>query len=213
MNNGEKAMSLISVVVAVGIAGILAVIVNQITTNNRRMMEKMKRDSQKERLKQIILNKYDCTLGPCELLAELIEKRIVGKWYFKTSCDSQKGLLIETRRQRDKTTPAKHPLNRKPEKWEKLFDLEQGYICNNKEDTDASLSEDSRAISTPTTRRSTPRKDTLRQKPSKAADSIKVNKKEIKQMIKGLNKEIEKFCPQGKSFKGFNPDNLDIICE
>ena len=175
-------------------------------------MEKMK-DSQKERLKQIILDKYKCTLGPCELLAGLIEKRVVGKWYFKTSCDSQKGLLIKTRRQRDKTTPAKHPLNRKPEKWEKLFDLEQGYICNNKEDIDTSLSEDSRDILPPTTRTGVPRKDTFRQKPPEAEDSIKVNKKEIKQMIKGLNKEIENFCPQGKSFKGFNPDNLDIICK
>ena len=89
-------MSLMSVLVAIALTGILAMTLSRIMTNNMRVMNNIKRNAQKERMRNLFLQKFPCLLDSCEKMQEKIEKTNFAKWHFKTTCHPNKGLLVKT---------------------------------------------------------------------------------------------------------------------
>ena len=125
-----RGFSLISIVVAIGLVGILASILSNMMSSNRKMMNKMKQDSEKEQLKLIFLKKFPCYKSSCKEMSQQLNEQRVGRWKFKTSCDKSRGMKVLTRRyQANKDAPSLDPLTKRVNQWKPLYELDDGYIC------------------------------------------------------------------------------------
>lgn len=125
----KNGFSLVSVLVAIGLAGVLSMLLSQMWRNNQQMLNKTQMETEIMDLHRLVTQRLNCAGHTCEDLAAAISKDRIGAWGFKPSCQGA-DLYIQTRKYgRDNVTPASDPIHRRPMDWQPLGRIANGLFC------------------------------------------------------------------------------------
>lgn len=210
----SQGFSILSVVVALGLAGILMVVINKMLNQQRKVMAQIKWQGEKDEMRSGIKKIVVCELG-CDEASKAVPEKM-GRWLLRGQCDDE-GLKIEARRLNRFDKPARHPLTEKMSDWESLFPNSSPYLCvAPKNAYDRQVQEDEAYQYSPSTRSGTQPSSTggvetqlIPQQKGTSNNDQEVLEKAVQQTKDAL----QKLCPQGKTLRGIDTETMNVICE
>jgi hypothetical protein len=192
-SNFKKGMSIVSVLVAISLAGVLFMIVSKMMDNTQKLTARNVLIDEKVKLRQLFSQKFPCVYFSCQKMANSLQGKNIGRWYFRGKCDPGRGLLVETIKYRrgNRKIAVLDPLTRIPLKWKPLYSLNDGYICYLKPNL--------------------PKLKTKTYKSAIPKSSPQVGEKQVRDFLKDVLQDYE--CPQGKSAVDINLDDNSVVCK
>ena len=207
----EHGFSILSVVVAIGLAGILVMIVNNSLSQQRQVMTQIKYQGEKEELRSDLKNRVYCIGASCEIVRESLPPKI-GSWKIKGNCD-QEGLNVKVRRFNRFGKPSRHPLKKTPMEWQDLYNTNDGYLCKfNYADTleGASAVDNRNEFSD----NSVPfqQKGKASQQIPKEILNQKIDERELQRAVNRAKQMLQTMCPKGQSLQGIDTKTMQVVC-
>lgn len=127
----EKGESLVMVMVAVGIVGILSMVFATMQTNNQRMMKKTQLASEMVEIRNMFSSKMPCVAKSCAEFKNMVDNYRIGSWHFLATCEKNE-VYIQTRKYTsDHKEPIKDPVHvKRAMDWKPLFTAAgNGFYC------------------------------------------------------------------------------------
>ena len=210
----SQGFSILSVVVALGLAGILMVVINKMLNQQRKVMAQIKWQGEKDEMRTGIKKIILCELG-CDEASKAIPEKM-GRWLLKGQCDSD-GLRIETRRLNRFDKPARHPLTEKLSDWEPLFPRSDPYLCGTQTGHTGGQQapEDENYQYTPSPRETSGTSSAGNPEsiiaPHQAPDAG--DQEALERAVQQTKDALQKLCPTGKTLRGIDTETMNVICE
>lgn len=216
----EDGFSLLSVVVAIGLAGILMMVINTSLNQQRKVMKQIKYQGEREELRVDLKNRVYCVGASCEQVKKTLPPKL-GSWKIRGACD-QEGLNIEVRRFNRFGKPSRHPLKNQEMEWENLYNTNDGYLCkfdysksldkasevdNRREFEDYQQSSDSNRRPQRSNRNNNQLKKILKQ------DIQNLDERQLKQAVDRAKKMLQTMCPKGKHLVGIDAETMQVMCK
>jgi len=212
----ESGVSLMMVVVAIGLSGILMVVVSNMLNQQRKVMNQIKWQREKEDVRTVVRRSLNCLLAACDDRMKTLPEE-VGNWHIRGECDED-GVMVEARRYNRHGKPARHPLTEKPAKWEALYPdtdpylcpvMNSGYLAPAKEDSGQYVpSEEYRAPRNGSQNQPSPSRS------GNAADLMKqLDPQELEELMEKTNEAIKNLCPPGKALVAIDTRSMTPVCE
>ena len=122
----NSGFSLIAVMVALGITGLLINLINNSLSQQLKIVDYINFQSEKMDLKLALRSQIECLAIDCDTERSSLPSSL-GKWGIRGVCDST-GLIVEVRKYNPSGQPFLHPLTKVPMNWENLYSG-IGHIC------------------------------------------------------------------------------------
>ncbi|NRA44494.1 MAG: prepilin-type N-terminal cleavage/methylation domain-containing protein [Oligoflexales bacterium] len=215
----EQGFSLLSVIVAIGLAGILVMIVNNVLNQQRKMMTQIKYQGEREELRADLKNRVYCIGASCENVKESLPPKI-GSWKIRGDCDEE-GLNVKVRRYDRFGKPSRHPLKKGLMKWQDLYNTNDGYLC--KFNYSDSLEEASEVDNRREYEDHTPRayervpEQQLRTGLSdrKQLEQIlnqEIDERELQKAVNRAKQMLQTMCPEGQTLEAIDTETMQVVC-
>ncbi|MFK7826193.1 MAG: type II secretion system protein J [Oligoflexales bacterium] len=215
----EQGFSLLSVMVAIGLAGILVTIVNRVLNQQRQVMTQIKYQGEREELRSDLKNRVYCIGASCDKTKESLPPKI-GSWKISGTCD-QEGLSIKVRRVNRFGKPSRHPLRNTPMEWQNLYNTNDGYLC--KFNYSDALEEASEVDNRKEYGDHSPRpyqNPSRRQNRNEASNRQQVenilkqdlDEKELQKAVNRAKQMLQTMCPKGQTLQGIDTKTMQVVC-
>lgn len=125
-NRGD---TLISVMIAISLAGMLAVLLARMHENNQKVLKKSVIDSELVEIRSLFPVKMPCTAESCAKQKVLVDAHRIGRWHFQGLCSKNDLYVYTTKFREDDKEPITDPIKKIPMQWRPLFTAANGFYC------------------------------------------------------------------------------------
>ena len=214
----NQGFSLLSVIVAIGLAGILVMVVNNVLNQQRKMMTQIKYQGEREELRSELKNRVYCIGASCENVKDTLPAKL-GSWKIRGHCDEE-GLGVQVRRFNLKGKPSRHPLKNELMQWQDLYNTNDGYLC--KFNYSDSLEEASQVDNRDEADEHSPRlyqnsqhkrvHEAISEKQREGLMNQDLDERELQKAVDKAKQMLQTMCPEGQTLQGIDTETMQVVC-